>query len=141
MLTARAARVGQRTGETCPACRPVRGNRFAAACRASRTGGNAREVALGGLIGLALPGKPDQGPLNRPPARRPYGKCGTNIVLKGQHGIGTYGTMPSFAATLSDRENADIANYLRSAGGNHAPTNATPKQVASLRRQATANPK
>jgi len=66
MLTPQAARVGQRTRETCPACRHVRGNRFAAAGRASRTGGNAREVALGGLIGLALAGKPDQSPLIGP---------------------------------------------------------------------------
>ena len=76
MLTARAARVGQRTGETCPAGRPAHGNRFAAAGRASRTGGNGREVALGGLIGLSLARKPDHSPLNRPPARRPYEKCG-----------------------------------------------------------------
>ena len=79
MLTARAARVGQRTGETCLAGRPAHGNRFAAAGRASRTGGNAREVAFGGPIGLSLARKPDHSPLNRPPARRPYEKCGLRI--------------------------------------------------------------
>ena len=62
------------------------------------------------------------------------------IVLKGQHGVGTYGTMPSYAGTLSDQEIADLANYLRTGWGNHAPANATPKLVASLRHRAATEP-
>lgn len=61
-----------------------------------------------------------------------------DIVLRGQHGIGTYGTMPSFAAALGDQDIADITNYLRSGWGNNAPTNATPALAASLRRKAAS---
>jgi mono/diheme cytochrome c family protein len=64
-----------------------------------------------------------------------------NIVLIGQRGVGTYGTMPSFAAALSDRDIADVANYLRSGWGNSAPMNATPALVASLRGKATTGQK
>jgi mono/diheme cytochrome c family protein len=56
-----------------------------------------------------------------------------DVVLKGQAAVGTYGTMPGFGASLSDQDIADIANYLRSEWGNHAPTNATPALVTSLR--------
>ena len=62
------------------------------------------------------------------------------IVLKGQHSVGTNGTMPSYAGTLSDKDIADIANYLRTSWGNHAPANATPKLVAGLRHKAAAKP-
>jgi mono/diheme cytochrome c family protein len=56
-----------------------------------------------------------------------------NAVLNGLRGTGTYGTMPSFAGALSDQDVADIANHVRTDWGNHAPTNATPALVASLR--------
>lgn len=64
-----------------------------------------------------------------------------DVMLKGQFGVGTYGTMPSFAAALNDQDVADIANYLRSEWGNHAPMNATPALVTSLRRTAAAGQK
>ena len=56
-----------------------------------------------------------------------------DVVLKGQAAVGTSATMPGFGASLSDQDIADIANYLRSEWGNHAPTNATPALVTSLR--------
>lgn len=59
-----------------------------------------------------------------------------DIVLRGQHGIGTYGTMPHFAAALGDQEIADITNYLRNSWGNNGPTKATPALVARLRSKA-----
>jgi len=61
-----------------------------------------------------------------------------DALLKSLHGTGNHGTMPSFAATLSDQDVADIANYVRSGWGNHAPTNATPALVASIRSKAAA---
>ena len=65
-----------------------------------------------------------------------------DAMLAGLHSpTGTYGTMPGFAATLSDQDVADIANYLRTSWGNHAPTNATPALVASLRAKMAAGGK
>ena len=63
------------------------------------------------------------------------------VVLNGLHGTGTYGTMPSFAGALSDQDVADIANHVRADWGNHAPTNATPALVASLRSKAAIGQK
>ena len=65
-----------------------------------------------------------------------------DAMLAGLHSPpGTYGTMPGFAAALSDQDIADIANYLRTSWGNHAPTNATPALVASLRTKTAAGGK
>lgn len=61
-----------------------------------------------------------------------------DVVLKGQTGVGAYGTMPSFDSALSDQDIADVANYLRSEWGNHAPMNATPALVTSLRAKAAS---
>lgn len=58
-------------------------------------------------------------------------------VLQGLQGTGGYGQMPSFAGALSDKNIADIANYIRAGWRNKAPANATPTMVASLR--AVAN--
>ena len=58
-------------------------------------------------------------------------------VLNGLHGTGSNATMPSLAAALSDQDIADIANYVRNSWGNATPTNATPAEVARLRRAAT----
>ncbi|MFI5387471.1 MAG: c-type cytochrome [Fimbriimonadales bacterium] len=65
-----------------------------------------------------------------------------DAVLSGLHGSSP-GTMPmpSFARALSDQDVADIANYVRSDWGNHAPTNATPALVASLRGKAAIGQK
>ena len=54
-------------------------------------------------------------------------------VLNGLHGVGGYATMPGFAGALSDRNIADIANYIRIAWGNHAVADATPALVATER--------
>jgi len=56
-----------------------------------------------------------------------------SAVLGGLPGQGNYGQMPSFAPKLTDREVADVANYIRNAWGNSAPPSATPDMVASLR--------
>ncbi len=61
-----------------------------------------------------------------------------DIVLRGEHGIGTYGTMPRFAATLGDQEIADLTNYVRHSWGNDAPTKATSALVARLRHKAAS---
>ncbi len=41
--------------------------------------------------------------------------------------------MPSFAASLSDRDIADVTNYVRTAWGNNATANAVPHDVMALR--------
>ena len=43
------------------------------------------------------------------------------------------GSMPAYAAKLSDREIADVTNYIRNAWGNAAPA-VTPEQVAKARK-------
>lgn len=43
--------------------------------------------------------------------------------------------MPAAAASLSDQQVADIANYVRTAWGNKAPANAEPGLVAKLRKE------
>ena len=54
-------------------------------------------------------------------------------MINGLEGGGSYGAMPSFAGALSNGEMAAIANYARTAWGNAASANTTPKLVASLR--------
>jgi mono/diheme cytochrome c family protein len=44
------------------------------------------------------------------------------------------GSMPAYAAQLSDREIADVSNYIRNTWGNAAPL-VTPEQVARARRK------
>ena len=44
-----------------------------------------------------------------------------------------YGVMPSFRDALSDREIADVVNYVRTSWGNDAPPNAHSGAVASIR--------
>ena len=56
------------------------------------------------------------------------------VVVGGVPPRGGYVPMPSFAAQLTDRQIADIANYVRTSWGNGAPSNATPQAVASVRR-------
>ncbi len=56
-----------------------------------------------------------------------------SAALGGLPGGGSYGAMPSFAGTLTDRQIADVVNYVRNSWGNYAPATATPDMVASIR--------
>ncbi len=56
------------------------------------------------------------------------------VVLAGLPARENYIAMPSFASRLTDREIADIANYVRTSWGNGAAPDATPAMVAQLRR-------
>lgn len=64
-------------------------------------------------------------------AAKPYNVLMT--VLGGVPSSGSYMAMPSFAGRLSDRQIADLENYVRSSWGNRAAPNATPQMVASWR--------
>jgi mono/diheme cytochrome c family protein len=55
------------------------------------------------------------------------------VMLQGLPSSGGYGAMPSFAGRLSDREVADLTNYVRTSWGNQADPNASPKMVAAWR--------
>ena len=55
------------------------------------------------------------------------------VVLGGIPARNGYIAMPSFAQQLSDRQIADIANYIRSSWGNGAMPNATVHMVSKLR--------
>ncbi|HUW80035.1 MAG TPA: cytochrome c, partial [Acidocella sp.] len=48
--------------------------------------------------------------------------------------------MPSFATSLSDRQIADVANYVRTSWGNKGTANATPRDVMNLRAIAVVPP-
>ena len=54
-------------------------------------------------------------------------------VLNGLHGTGGYASMPAFAGALSNRNIADIANYIRIAWTNRAVADASPALVATIR--------
>ena len=56
------------------------------------------------------------------------------VVLGGIPAQGKYAPMPSFAAQLTDKGIADLANYIRTSWGNTASSNVTPAMVAKLRR-------
>jgi mono/diheme cytochrome c family protein len=56
------------------------------------------------------------------------------VVLGGVPARGKYVPMPSFANQLTDKGIADVANYVRSSWGNTAASDATPEEVARLRR-------
>jgi mono/diheme cytochrome c family protein len=55
------------------------------------------------------------------------------VALEGLPAGGTFGAMPSFAGRLSDRDIADLTNYVRTSWGNQAAPNATAKMVAAWR--------
>jgi mono/diheme cytochrome c family protein len=55
------------------------------------------------------------------------------VVIRGVPARGHYIAMPSFGAKLSDREVADIANYVRTSFGNIAAPDTTAAMVAKLR--------
>jgi mono/diheme cytochrome c family protein len=64
-------------------------------------------------------------------ANEPYNII--TVALEGLPAGGTYGAMPSFAGRLSDRDIADLANYVRTSWGNKAAPNASAKMVAAWR--------
>lgn len=64
-------------------------------------------------------------------ASEPYNVIGA--VLGGLDAWGKGPAMPSFAASLSDRQIADVTNYVRTTWGNQGAADATPAQVLSLR--------
>ena len=55
------------------------------------------------------------------------------VVDRGMPARAGYGAMPAFATRLTDRQVADIANYVRTSWGNKAPPNATAAMVVKLR--------
>ena len=64
---------------------------------------------------------------------------GNNIVmlmLEGHAPDGTWGQMPSFASTLSARDMADVANYVRMSWGNQAEPNVSVDLVHASREAA-----
>lgn len=62
------------------------------------------------------------------------------VVLTGIAATGKFGAMPPFAASLSDRDVADVANYVRSSWGNTAAPNATPDMAAGFRAAVAVAP-
>ena len=58
-------------------------------------------------------------------------------ILNGLSGAGSYGPMPGFAASLDDKQVADLTNYVRTAWSNQGTPNATPDLVAELRQHST----
>lgn len=58
------------------------------------------------------------------------------VVLGGVPAGGTYGAMPSFAGRLSDRQVADLANYVRTSWGNAGTADVTSGMVAAWRATA-----
>ena len=55
------------------------------------------------------------------------------VVLQGIPARENYIAMPSFGGRLTDRQIADVANYVRTSWGNIAAPDATPAMVAKLR--------
>jgi mono/diheme cytochrome c family protein len=55
------------------------------------------------------------------------------VVLGGLPATRTLAPMPAVGAGMSDEQIAAVVNYVRSAWGNNAPTDAAPGQVARLR--------
>jgi len=66
-------------------------------------------------------------------ATQPYNIL--SVVLGGVKARDGYLTMPSFAATLTNQDIADIANYVRITWGNRAEPDTSPQMVASWRSQ------
>jgi mono/diheme cytochrome c family protein len=55
------------------------------------------------------------------------------VVLRGIPAQNNYPAMPAFAATLNDKEIAELVNYIRTGWDNHASGNATTKMVEQRR--------
>jgi mono/diheme cytochrome c family protein len=53
-------------------------------------------------------------------------------VLGGMNAHGSYAAMPGFATEISDKDIAEIANYVRASWGNAAPATATSAMVGNL---------
>lgn len=56
-----------------------------------------------------------------------------NVILRGIPVQHASGSMPSFAATLSNEQIADLTNYLRTSWGNAARPNTTAAMVQKIR--------
>jgi len=56
-----------------------------------------------------------------------------HAVLGGLSARGTFGPMPALGVGLTDRQIADVTNYIRQAWGNAASPNATPFLVSTIR--------
>jgi mono/diheme cytochrome c family protein len=54
-------------------------------------------------------------------------------ILGGMEARGSYAPMPAVGHALTDRQIADVANYVRQAWGNKAPPTASPGAVGTLR--------
>ena len=69
---------------------------------------------------------------------RAYGSQSViRIVLGGLEAHGSYAVMPGVGSRMSDREIADVSNFVRQAWSNQAPANATPLLVSLLRRDTS----
>jgi mono/diheme cytochrome c family protein len=55
------------------------------------------------------------------------------VVLGGIEAQGGYAPMPAVGAGMTDRQIADVVNYVRQSWGNQAPPNAEPGEVGLLR--------
>ncbi|MGQ3071066.1 MAG: c-type cytochrome [Ferrovibrionaceae bacterium] len=62
------------------------------------------------------------------------------VVLQGIAATGKFGAMPGFAGALSDRDVADVANYVRTSWGNTAAPNATPEMASGFRAAVAVAP-
>lgn len=62
------------------------------------------------------------------------------VVLEGIAAAGKFGAMPGFAGALSDRDVADLTNYVRSSWGNTAAPNATPEMASGFRAAVAVAP-
>ncbi len=56
-----------------------------------------------------------------------------NVIIGGVQAYGSFGVMPALGNGMSDRQIADVSNYVRQAWHNGAPPNATPALVAADR--------
>jgi mono/diheme cytochrome c family protein len=56
------------------------------------------------------------------------------VILGGVEAQGSYAPMPALGIGMTDREIADVTNYVRAAWSNNAPATAGPGEVADLRR-------
>src|SRR4051794_17064612 len=64
-----------------------------------------------------------------------------SVVVQGVPSRGGYMALPSFAASLSDQEIADVANYVRGSWGNSTPRPVTTADVAAWRVPPSRRPR
>ena len=113
------------TSEPRPARRAAGRALYAAHCLSChQAGGRGIEGAVPSLV--------DNGAVTAP-----EGDDVVMLMLEGHSSDGTWAAMPSFARTLSARDVADVANYVRTAWGNAGDPNVTPDKVGELLAQAS----